>query len=169
MTSRVSSLQVFVVAGTVAATLGCYSRLPELVATHWNAAGEADAFMPRLAGTWLLPGMMLGLSGASMSLAPSVARAKPELERAQPPQGGPGVAVQAAAQARILAKGVGLPVDVARWTSAMMGTALIVLGNSLGKTPRNSLVGIRTPWTLANDEVWYRTHRLGGKASVIAA
>ena len=24
-------------------------------------------------------------------------------------------------------------------------------------------MGIRTPWTLSNDEVWNKTHRLGGK------
>jgi uncharacterized membrane protein len=28
------------------------------------------------------------------------------------------------------------------------------------------LVGIRTPWTLASEEVWIRTHRLGGKLMV---
>jgi hypothetical protein len=37
-----------------------------------------------------------------------------------------------------------------------------VLGNYLGKTTRNFFLGIRTPWTLASDEVWRRTHRLGG-------
>jgi uncharacterized membrane protein len=28
------------------------------------------------------------------------------------------------------------------------------------------LVGIRTPWTLASEEVWIKTHRLGGKLMV---
>jgi uncharacterized membrane protein len=35
------------------------------------------------------------------------------------------------------------------------------------------MVGIRTPWTLASDEVWNRTHLLGGRlfmaSGVIAA
>ncbi len=38
----------------------------------------------------------------------------------------------------------------------------IVLGNYLGKVRKNFFIGIRTPWTLASDEVWNRTHRLGG-------
>ncbi|MEO8185195.1 MAG: SdpI family protein [Deltaproteobacteria bacterium] len=38
---------------------------------------------------------------------------------------------------------------------------LIVFGNFLGKTTKNFWLGIRTPWTLANDEVWL-THRLAG-------
>jgi uncharacterized membrane protein len=28
------------------------------------------------------------------------------------------------------------------------------------------MVGIRTPWTLASEEVWIKTHRLGGKLMV---
>ena len=27
---------------------------------------------------------------------------------------------------------------------------------------RTGLFGIRTPWTLSNDRVWQRTHRVGG-------
>jgi len=36
------------------------------------------------------------------------------------------------------------------------------------KLTKNFFVGIRTPWTLASDEVWLRTHRLGGKLFVLA-
>jgi uncharacterized membrane protein len=42
------------------------------------------------------------------------------------------------------------------------------MGNFMGKLTRNFFVGIRTPWTLVNDEVWLRTHRLGGKLFVAA-
>jgi len=38
----------------------------------------------------------------------------------------------------------------------------------MGKLTKNFFVGIRTPWTLANDEVWLRTHRLGGKLFAVA-
>lgn len=38
----------------------------------------------------------------------------------------------------------------------------IFIGNYLGKLQRNFWAGIRTPWTLASDIVWERTHRLGG-------
>jgi uncharacterized membrane protein len=40
--------------------------------------------------------------------------------------------------------------------------ALIVCGNFLSKTTKNFWLGIRTPWTLASDEVWLKTHRLAG-------
>lgn len=44
---------------------------------------------------------------------------------------------------------------------------LAALGNWMGKLLRNFYIGIRTPWTIANDEVWDRTHRLSGPLFVI--
>lgn len=49
-----------------------------------------------------------------------------------------------------------------------LGLFLVIAGNLMGKLTRNFFVGIRTPWTLASDEVWLRTHRLGGKILVLA-
>jgi len=44
-----------------------------------------------------------------------------------------------------------------------------VCGIMVGKTKRNFFIGIRTPWTLSNDVVWDKTHRLGAKLFKIAA
>jgi len=43
------------------------------------------------------------------------------------------------------------------------GVVLIVVGNYLGKMRSNDFVGIRTPWTMASELSWNKTHRLGGK------
>lgn len=43
-----------------------------------------------------------------------------------------------------------------------------VLGNVMGKVQRNFWMGIRTPWTLASETVWNRTHRLAAWSWVIA-
>ena len=53
------------------------------------------------------------------------------------------------------------------WIPAAAGLLLVVSGNYMGKFRRNFFIGIRTPWTLASDEVWLRTHRLGAKTFVI--
>jgi uncharacterized membrane protein len=39
----------------------------------------------------------------------------------------------------------------------------LILGNLMGNIRNNFFVGIRTPWTLANEEVWTKTHRLTAK------
>jgi uncharacterized membrane protein len=43
-----------------------------------------------------------------------------------------------------------------------------VIGNVLGKVRRNFWMGVRTPWTLANDTVWAATHRLAARLMVAA-
>ncbi len=48
-----------------------------------------------------------------------------------------------------------------------LGLLFVVLGNYLPKIPRNWFIGIRVPWTIASEEVWKRTHRLGGWLFVI--
>jgi uncharacterized membrane protein len=49
---------------------------------------------------------------------------------------------------------------------AGVGLIFILIGNQLGKSRSMYLIGIRTPWTLASEEVWIRTHRLAGKLMV---
>jgi len=67
-----------------------------------------------------------------------------------------------------LMQGMGKPVDVSRGVAAGVGVLLVILGNFMGKVTRNFFVGIRTPWTLASEEVWLRTHRFGGRLFVLA-
>lgn len=44
----------------------------------------------------------------------------------------------------------------------------LVIGNVMRKLRPNYTVGIRTPWTLANERVWDKTHRFGGLVFFIA-
>lgn len=43
----------------------------------------------------------------------------------------------------------------------------MVLGNYLPKVKHNYFMGIRNPWTLANENVWNKTHRFSGKIFMI--
>lgn len=50
---------------------------------------------------------------------------------------------------------------------AALGALLAVIGALLGKVKRNFWFGVRTPWTLASDEVWLRTNKLAGQLFVV--
>ena len=52
-------------------------------------------------------------------------------------------------------------------TSIGLGTLLCVLGNIMPKTRRNSLVGLRTVWSMKNDRVWQKCQRFGGISMVL--
>lgn len=53
--------------------------------------------------------------------------------------------------------------DVAGWIKIILSIAFILIGNYLPKVKRNYTLGIKLPWTLDNDFVWDKTHRLAGK------
>lgn len=45
----------------------------------------------------------------------------------------------------------------------IIGALFAMLGNYFQTVRANYFVGIRTPWTLENENVWKKTHRLGGQ------
>ena len=62
---------------------------------------------------------------------------------------------------------LGYAISISFWVPFIIGLLFIVLENYFGKIRNNYFVGIRTPWTLANEEVWNKTHRLGGKLFIL--
>jgi uncharacterized membrane protein len=57
--------------------------------------------------------------------------------------------------------------NVLRPVGAATGVLLVAVGNYLGKARRNAVFGLRTPWTLADETVWDRTHRFTGLGMVV--
>ncbi|MGZ4116184.1 MAG: SdpI family protein [Bacteroidia bacterium] len=45
----------------------------------------------------------------------------------------------------------------------------LVMGNYIGNVRHNYFIGVRTPWTLANEAVWTKTHRLTAKIWVASS
>jgi len=44
----------------------------------------------------------------------------------------------------------------------LIGFLFVILGNYLKTIKANYFIGIKTPWTLEDEDVWKRTHKLGG-------
>ncbi|GAB2539581.1 SdpI family protein [Spirosoma aerophilum] len=60
----------------------------------------------------------------------------------------------------------GADLPVIRILMGLVGFLFAGLGNYLTTVKPNWFVGIRTPWTLANETVWRKTHRLAGRLMV---
>lgn len=168
--NRGETLALALVVAAFLASAVLYPRLPETIPTHWNMSGEADGFAHKPFGPFVLPAVMAGLLLLFHAL-PAISPKGFGFERFL----GVWAVFEAALiglltliHALSLAAALGKPVDVARGVLAGAGLLLVVLGNFQGKLTRNFFIGIRTPWTLASEEVWMRTHRFAGKLFVVA-
>ena len=50
---------------------------------------------------------------------------------------------------------------------AIIGVLLATTGNYLQTVRPNYFIGVRTPWTLENEQVWRNTNRLGGQLWIV--
>jgi len=154
----------------LAASAWFYPQLPARVPVHWDAQGHVNGYMPPLKAV-AVPIVMLAALAVLTVLLPRISPRRYEIA--------PFAAVfgimMLAAQALILIVGLGIllnavghPVDMPRTGMFALGALLMVLGNYMGKLRKNFFVGIRTPWTLASDAVWERTHRFAGRLFMLA-
>jgi uncharacterized membrane protein len=156
--------------------------LPDPVPTHWNAANQADGFTPRdaiLPQLLLLPGVMAGWTLLSLALP----WLSPKPFSVDTFRGTYDYIVFLIAvmmgwiHASLLIGFTWAAPDLfIRMLLGGIFLFLALLGNVLGKVRRNFWIGVRTPWTLANETVWNQTHRLaawtftaGGLFACVAA
>lgn len=58
-------------------------------------------------------------------------------------------------------------VDIGRISCILCGSILIILGNFMPRLRRNSVAGVRTVWSLYNDNTWRKSNRFGSIALII--
>nr|WP_315261393.1 SdpI family protein [uncultured Duganella sp.] len=159
---------LLMIAVACAATAYYWPLLPAVVPVHWNAAGEANGYGPR-ASYWALgPGMML-LIMAACWMSPRLSPRRYEVDSFAATFSYIGtviVATMGYIYALVLTEAVHGGVAIDRALPAGIAVLLILTGNPMGKVRRNFFLGIRTPWTLASEAVWHRTHRMAAKLMV---
>jgi len=155
---------------TAAAAIFFFNNLPERVATHWNFAGQVDAYGSGRAQAIAIPIMAAGMYLLFL-LLPYLDPKKERYEQFSK--------VYHIFKNMILAlliiiyfvvglNGLGYNLPVGVIIPVLIGLLFIIIGNYLGKIKRNWFMGIRTPWTMSSEEVWNKTHRFGGKMFILA-
>ncbi|WP_066472914.1 SdpI family protein [Bosea sp. WAO] len=138
------------------------------IAVHFDINGRPDRFAAPWLAFLVLPGLALAAT-VLFALLPRLEPLAANLARsgkAYVTTWHAVILVLAACHALLVGNALGLMPDVPRLTSALLGLFLIATGNVAGKTRPMQLFGIRTPWTLADRNVWEKTHRFYGRASV---
>lgn len=159
---------LLIVADFIAGFLA-YPHLPERVPTHWNLSGQVNGWGSAWQGAFLLPLIMLGVF-VLLILLPKI-----DPKRKNYAQMGKPYAVIilvlmiffTVMYFGTLGTALGYFRNIPSLVNLGVGALFVVLGNYMGKLKHNYFMGIRTPWTLASEEVWRKTHRLAGPFWVI--
>ena len=60
------------------------------------------------------------------------------------------------------------PIDILSITAFMIGVMLIVIGNIIPKAKMNSMLGLRTKWSMSSEDAWRKSQRFGGYSAIIS-
>jgi len=157
-------LAPLLILAALALSLAVWTRLPERMPVHWGLHGDVNGYGSRTQGAFLLPGVMLAI-WLLMRFLPRVDPRRANYAKFADTYDllvNSLVALFAVMHVALIGAALGWPVSMERVAPALIGLQFIILGNALPRARPNWWFGIRTPWTLSNDRVWTRTHRVGG-------
>jgi uncharacterized membrane protein len=171
MTSRLAmTISLIALGGMLAASAWILHQLPSdtRVAIHFDINGQPNGFAGPLVAFLTLPGLAAALTVLFALLPRFEPRAANLARSIKAYETGwiAAILLLAGCHALLIAQALGRMPDVPRVVSALLGVTLILTGNVAAKARSNFTFGIRTPWTLADERVWRKTHRLYGWASV---
>jgi len=160
---------IALIALTFIVSLYFYPSLPNKIPSHWNVSGEIDGYSGRFFGAFGIPLMNLAFYFLFLFL-PYFDPKKENYEKFP-------AAYQSirysfhilfvGIQAMVLLVALGYHINVGMFVVLGVSLLFVVIGNVMGKFKHNYFVGIKTPWTLANEEVWTKTHRMAAPLWVV--
>jgi len=163
-TIKTEALPIIMVILSIISSFYFYANFPEQIATHWNFEGQVDGYSSKAIGAFLFPLIIFGIYLMFLVL-PYI---DPRKER-----------YNQFIKTYYIFKNViigfmfiiyittglanlGYPIDIGIVVPILVGILFIVIGNYMGKIKYNWFMGIKTPWTLSSENVWNKTHRVGG-------
>jgi uncharacterized membrane protein len=155
---------------TFTITLAVYPSAPDLVASHWNSAGQVNGYMSKFWGLFLIPFIMTGFV-ALLAFLPRIDPHKKNYEKFWGYYEGFILLFTLfllAIQVQIILWSIGYQISPNITFPLLIGALFIYIGFLLDHAEQNWFVGIRTPWTLSSKTVWKKTHELGGKLFKLA-
>lgn len=143
-----------------------YPYLPDQIASHWNAAGNVNGYMPRAWGVFLLPIVFILIALVFMAIP----RMDPKRDNIAKFRKYFDYFVEAFAAVFYyiyllsLLWNIGYQFNFTLFLIPALAALFYLIGVLLPHTELNWTIGIRTPWTISSDAVWKKTHIAGGLA-----
>ena len=140
-----------------------WDQLPEQVPFHWGINGEVDGWANKTQAVFLMPCLLLAIHWVCV-LASCADPKSANYNRKSfllvlwicP-------VLNLLLNTLVYASALGYAIGVEIIMPLFMGVLFIFIGNLLPKMRQTYTMGIKLPWTLANEENWNKTHRFSGK------
>jgi uncharacterized membrane protein len=148
-----------------------YHYAPDKMPSHWNAKGDIDGYSGRLMGLFLLPAIAF-MMYIIISIIPYIAVYRENIKSFY-------FYIYLFKIVFLLflmsiyiitllfSFGVSFNINYA--IVPLFSVLIYFTGILMSHAKRNYFIGIRTPWTLASEAVWDKTHKLGSKGFKIIA
>jgi len=160
--SEIISLLIIMISFIIG--ISFYSLLPDKVASHWNAKGEVDGYMSKFGGLFLMPVISLVLL-LLFIIIPKIDPLKHNIEKFRKYFDGFIVLMMLFLfylYILTILWNIGVRFNFVHLLVPIFSIFFYYCGILIQKAQRNWFIGIRTPWTLSNEEVWNKTHKIGG-------
>jgi uncharacterized membrane protein len=161
--SKIDIISIILIFATFIVAFIIYPSLPEKIPTHWNINGEIDGYSSKLVGVLIVP-ITLAIIYTLFFLIPKIDPLKKNIESFI------GyfeffklfmVLFFIAIYVITLLPNFGIVFNMTFFIVPAMAVLFYYIGYILQFMKRNYFIGIRTPWTLASDKSWEKTHKIG--------
>ena len=149
------------------AGLMLWSRLPERMPIHWNAAGELDGWTGKAFAVFAIPGFMAAIHLFCVLCTSLDPKVKGQTKKVLGMVFWICPFMSVLVGAVVYATALGASFNVASVILAATGLLFVALGNYMPKCKRNYTIGIKVMWALEDEANWNATHRFAGKVWVV--
>ena len=139
-----------------------WDKLPNPMPTHFGAAGEVNGWSDKSFAVFGLPLILLGAHLLCIFVSKTDPKSRNYSEKLF------ALIIWLMPILSILVNGamyayaLGTSIDVTMLIMVFVSVLFIIIGNYLPKCRHNYTMGVKFPWTLADENNWNATHRLAG-------
>lgn len=145
-----------------------WGRLPDPMATHIGIDNQADGFSSKAFAVFGIPALLVALEWVCAFVTAHDPRRQNISQKLFRLVLWSIPVVSLLGGAVIYTYNLGCRGDASFYAMLACGAMLVIIGNYLPKARQNYTIGIRVPWTLADEDNWNRTHRLAGWLWMVA-
>jgi len=144
-----------------------FNSLPPQVATHFSINGEPDDYSSKETLVFLVTFLLATAIGVYLLLT-NIQRIDPKRAAGQSKESmmkiGLAIVILISGIAIVIINSaINNAISLGKFMLPALGLFFAYLGNLMYSVKPNYFVGIRTPWTLEDEDTWRKTHQVAGK------